>query len=513
MASHGEEDTSTSKSFVSQDQGEKKAAVSFGFTKTVSKFKPSAVDAEIKKDYKDYLTGIDRNELQSTKPCEKPKEYIIPLIQKNRWHKPDRADQSEGKGVKTHDSAPESESVDSQAVKELIEDSRRQLDEWQNGTQPEKNLNLSIPLLMQNKVPDGFEDGDHIKVDLRPESATEADYESIPVEAYGIAMLKGMGWNKEEGIGRTFKQDVKPIEHQLRPKGLGLGADRSAIKDLEPGKKRRPPKPGDEQEKEEELVMGPGGCVLVESGAHKELYGKIEGVDPDNARVMVKLAVGGKTVTISQYGIKLVGRKEYEKYSKDLSRFSKASKEKEKEKEKDRDKERQRRDEKERSHSDKHKSSEREREGGRDERKRKHKESSHDRERPPEKEARRPPAPPSWLQRDLKVRFIDKAFKGGRYYNSKMRVEDVLTPAICVCRTEEGRLLDDVKQDMLETIIPKSDNDLVMVVLGEHRGQIGRILQRDKNKCKAMVQLERYEEKIFTLDYDLICHYVGASDH
>lgn len=42
------------------------------------------------------------------------------------------------------------------------------------------------------------------------------------------------------------------------------------------------------------------------------------------------------------------------------------------------------------------------------------------REKPPVKEARRPPTPPSWLQRDLKVRFIDKAFKGGRYYNSKV---------------------------------------------------------------------------------------------
>lgn len=46
---------------------------------------------------------------------------------------------------------------------------------------------------------------------------------------------------------------------------------------------------------------------------------QIEGVDPDNARVVVKLAIGGKTVTITQYAIKLVGHKEYEKYSRDLS--------------------------------------------------------------------------------------------------------------------------------------------------------------------------------------------------
>ncbi|XP_069560388.1 G-patch domain and KOW motifs-containing protein [Brachyistius frenatus] len=508
MASFGE-DTTASKS---EDQGEKKtAAVSFGFTKTVSKFKPSTVDAPAKKEERDYLTGIDGKELQSSKPSsEKPKELVIPLIQKNRWHRPDRAGHSAGNEGKSPEKSQDNDSVESQAVKELIEDSRRQLELWNNGPQTDGNPNLSIPLLMQNKVPDGFEDGDHVKVDLRPESSTEADYDSVPVEAYGLAMLKGMGWNKVEGIGRTFKQDVKPIEHQLRPKGLGLGADRTAIKDLEPRKHQRPPKPGDERVKEEELVMGPGGCVLVESGAHRDLYGKIEGVDPDNARAMVKLAIGGKTVTISQYAIKLVGRKEYDKNSKDLSRLSKAHKDKEKEKEKE--KERQRREERERSDDDKVKHRSSERDAGKDERKRKHRESSQERDKPPVKEARRPPAPPSWLQRDLKVRFIDKAFKGGRYYNSKMRVEDVLSASTCVCRTEEGRLLDDVKQDMLETIVPKSESDSIMVVLGEHRGQVGRILQRDKNKCRAMVQLERFEEKVFTLDYDCICHYVGAAD-
>ncbi|KAM6925586.1 G-patch domain and KOW motifs-containing protein [Xenentodon cancila] len=507
MASHGD-DVVAPKSFDSEAQVEKKAAmVSFGFTKTVSKFKPSSAEASYKKDDRDYLTGIDGHELKSSKPIEKPKELIIPLIQKNRWHRPA---QSAGSEDTTAEQGEGHDSVESQAVKELIEDSRRELDQWQNGTQSEGNLNLSIPLLMQNKVPEGYEDGDRIQVDLRPESSTDADYESVPVEAYGLAMLKGMGWKKGEGIGCTFKQDVKPIEHQLRPKGLGLGADRSAIKDLEPSRQKRPPKPGDEQKKEDELVMGPGGCVLVESGAHKDLYGKIEGVDPDNARAVVKLAIGGKTVTVSQYGIKLVTRKEYEKYSKDLSRLSKAHKEKEKE----REKERQNRDQQQKSiSSDKVKSKASERNGGKEEKKRKHRESSPDSDKPCVKEAKQPAAPPSWLQRDLKVRFIDKTFKGGRYYNSKMRVEDVLTPFTCVCRTEEGRLLEDVKQDMLETIVPKSEHDSIMVVLGEHRRQVGRILQRDKNKCRAMVQLDRHEEKVFTLDYDYICHYVGTVDH
>lgn len=37
--------------------------------------------------------------------------------------------------------------------------------------------------------------------------------------------------------------------------------------------------------------------------------------------------------------------------------------------------------------------------------------------------------------------------------------------------------LPDVKQEMLETIIPKGDNESIMVVLGEQRGQVSRSVQ------------------------------------
>ena len=61
MASHWE-DTSAA---AAEEQGEKKtASVSFGFTKTFNKFKVPAADALTSKEDKDFLTGIDRNELQ-----------------------------------------------------------------------------------------------------------------------------------------------------------------------------------------------------------------------------------------------------------------------------------------------------------------------------------------------------------------------------------------------------------------------------------------------------------------
>ena len=47
---------------------------------------------------------------------------------------------------------------------------------------------------------------------------------------------------------------------------------------------------------------------------------QIEGTDEDNARVVIKLTLSGEKVTIAQAAVKAVSRKEYDKYSKYLSK-------------------------------------------------------------------------------------------------------------------------------------------------------------------------------------------------
>ncbi|XP_063150169.1 G-patch domain and KOW motifs-containing protein isoform X1 [Candoia aspera] len=468
--------------------------VSFSFSRTSGRKRVLHVtgqDGSEGKQELDFLSAIEGRELQSVRPALQPKELIIPLIRKNQWKKPEVSE--------THQEQDGVNGVDAQAVKELIEESKKSQDQWESGSKVDPNL--VIPLLMVNRVPDGFEDGDKVDVSLRPESSTEADYEEVPVEAYGVAMLKGMGWKAGEGIGRTFRQDVKPPENRLRPKGLGLGADRSAAQDLQPSRSRRPLKPGEEpsKSKDEPLGLVPGGAVFIESGPHKELYGKIEGVDGDNARVMVKLAIGSKVVTVSQHGVRPVTQKEYDKLAKDLSRLSKAHKEKEEE---------QRNGTKDSSENRASKGKNESRD-----KKRKHPTGA-DRENHTRKQSKCADSSTSrashWLRQDLRVRFIDKLYKGGKYYNTKMVIEDVLKPDTCVCRIEEGQILDGIHESMLETVIPRNDSDWVMVVLGEHVGRMGRILRRDKEQSRAVVQLQQDEEKLLTLDYDAICHYVGG---
>lgn len=481
--------------------GSAQAPISFGFSRT-SRPKLSGLSGPDgrKEDKKEYLLGAEGKELLSVNPTRATKPLVIPLIQKNRW----TPVASKTKEKSDNDGPPATEEEDtvlSQAVKELIAESRKSEQDDSGAGQT-----ISIPLLMQNRAPVGYEDGDKVNVDLRPESAEPADYETVPVEQYGMAMLRGMGWKEGEGIGKTFKQDIKPLEQKLRPKGLGLGADRSVLKDLEPQKPRKPLKPGEEAE-EESKGLGTGSAVLIQNGSHKDLYGKVEGIDADNCRAMVKLAIGGKVVTVSQFALKLVSSAEFTKYAKDLSRLSKAEKKKQEEEREDKEKKhRDRSPEKEKSRRDREETREESRNGSSSSRDKRHRPRSPDRDKDKKKQKQEEP---SWLHRDLKVRFIDKYFKGGKYYNYKVLVEDVLSPTTCVCRTENGRILEDIKQDMLETVIPKEEGARVMVVLGKHRGQVGKILHRDRQKSRALVHLQGDHEGAVTLSYDVICHYTG----
>nr|XP_047912262.1 G-patch domain and KOW motifs-containing protein [Anser cygnoides] len=70
-----------------------------------------------------------------------------------------------------------------------------------------------------------------------------------------------------------------------------------------------------------------------------------------------------------------------------------------------------------------------------------------------------------------------------------------------------------LQEAMLETVIPRGDADRVMVVLGEHAGKVGQILERDPSRSRALVQLQREAgSRVLALDYDAICHFLGGHE-
>ncbi|XP_070558433.1 G-patch domain and KOW motifs-containing protein-like [Ptychodera flava] len=530
---------------------EQKGKISFVFSKKTEKktLEQSTIGEESvkKKEETDFVTALEGKEVKSTKPQEKPKDLVIPLITKNRWNTKEEAPDGEG---------GKADSLDNEAVKELIEDAAKQQEKWNERGSGDPNL--AIPLLMRNKIPEGYETDDRLDTSLRPNEASEADYEQVPIEQYGLAMLRGMGWKPGEAIGGKFKQVSAPVEAVLRPKGLGLGADRKPGDEL---KKKKPIKPGDKREEEVAQGFAKGISVLVTSGPHKNLYGKIEGVDEDNSRILIRLAISNQTANVSQYAAKIVSQKEYKKYSLDISRLSKAHQDKEENGREERDSPNRDRGEDRHRYRDRDKygdrsrdrdrerhrdNDERDRDRHRDKRKRKSdypegkdvsphmKSTDKDRHRDRRKEEettaykktkhkdeRYSPSTTSshsashggqgsyWLRPELRVRIIDQKYKKGRYYNTKVVIVDVVTRDSCSCRTDDDKLLEDLKQEMLETLIPKADPGHVMIVTGKYKGQVGTILKKDKANCIAHVELLSDRSKIKKLDYDSICEYVG----
>ncbi|XP_040487652.1 G-patch domain and KOW motifs-containing protein [Ursus maritimus] len=467
--------------------GASAAPISFSFSRTSARRRLAdpGDDAGAAPE-KDFLKSVEGRELQSVKPSETPKEFVIPLIQNGHRRQPP----TQALGPSTNTDAL-MDGVLSQAVKELIEDSKKSLEEKENsGVDP----TLAIPMIQKGCIPNGEGADSEPRAETVPE---EADYEAVPVEAYGLAMLRGMGWKPGEGIGRTFNQVVKPRVNSLRPKGLGLGANLNEVQALVSAGPHHLPKPDEEQEKDKEdqpQGLVPGGAVMVLSGPHRGLYGKIEGLDPDNVRAMVRLAVGNRMVTVSEYCLRPVSQQEFDKNSLGLSQMNKTSP-----------------GQQNGTASSWKALRDQDLPGRREDSERKRKHLPYRQGEPAAKNEKAGPRSQHWLHRDLRVRFVDKQHKGGQYYNTKMTIEDVLSPDTCVCRTDEGRILEGVKEGMLETLVPKVEGNRVMVVLGPQAGRVGRLLGRDRERSRALVQLRR-ENQLVELHYDAVCQYLGPSD-
>ncbi|GIL62554.1 hypothetical protein Vafri_16641 [Volvox africanus] len=88
-------------------------------------------------------------------------------------------------------------------------------------------------------------------VEELPESVDVEAYEAMPVEEFGKAMLRGMGWQDGMGVGRNRKK-VDAIEYVRRPERLGLGAQPLALK----ADTSKPVKMGDKAQRQD-LVLAP----------------------------------------------------------------------------------------------------------------------------------------------------------------------------------------------------------------------------------------------------------------
>lgn len=135
---------------------------------------------------------------------------------------------------------PENETIEQKAAREIIENLKK------DNSKDETKV-FTLPIKPDDLVLDGAK-----------ESSMD-DYENIPIADYGLAMLRGMGWKDES------KKDAKLKTPALRPKGMGLGADKVA----KPKPVLIAPAP------DEVLEIKKGASIKVIAGKFKDMYGQV----------------------------------------------------------------------------------------------------------------------------------------------------------------------------------------------------------------------------------------------
>lgn len=175
------------------------------------------------------------------------------------------------------------ETLDEIAAREILQDLNEKKEQ-------EENHVFSVPLTSNAPIGES-------------ESSLE-DYDNIPVSQFGLAMLRGMGWAPGKGIGKNEKL-VTPSLPALRPKGMGLGADKVLKAAVESGKST-----------DKDLKMAKGSFVRIIAGVHKDCYGLIEGFDDESGRMIVKLALKNISISLNEFMTQLVDKNEFLKNSK-----------------------------------------------------------------------------------------------------------------------------------------------------------------------------------------------------
>ncbi|KAF0986740.1 hypothetical protein HZS_5676, partial [Henneguya salminicola] len=268
--------------------------------------------------------------------------------------------------------------------------------------------------------------GDNIISDIRnrPDEPDLREYEIAPVSSFGISLLKGMGWVEGQPIGLTNKGLSQPIEFIPRPHGLGLGAE-NKIDYLEQKAALS---------KKNKNFSGPIYNKDGKARHYKGIHEKSPLQTGPQARI-TKGKYGGLTATLITIDKTLLTGKLRIDKSNEVIILS------QKEFEIIRD--------------------------------------------VSENKINNTLEPLTWAALNLHVRIIDHCLEGGKYFNTKARIVNVIKDTCTIIVDGSENRLCRIHDSSLETIVPKTIGSRVMVIIGKYRGKIGKIIARHSKKYLA----------------------------
>ncbi|WPH03635.1 Hypothetical protein R9X50_00651800 [Acrodontium crateriforme] len=150
--------------------------------------------------------GVDEKELEVREAAKKP-GFGLNVYEKKAEDKvkteTDQPSESHGKGD-TQASVSKPRTADEEAMDVLLGNTKRS--------------DLVLPAVTE-------EEAFQRDYDTAPDMATLEDYARVPVEEFGAALLRGMGWKEGQGVGsERQKKNDKAKMPERRPALLGIGA-------------------------------------------------------------------------------------------------------------------------------------------------------------------------------------------------------------------------------------------------------------------------------------------------
>lgn len=230
------------------------AKISFGFKKTTDKPNFLKSKAENVKDTKnvELIESIEGSQLKihgKNPKDDELKKLVIPMTNDQKTRPISRLIESrrikkEKEELNGNSDTPMdvNETLEQKAAREILEDLK-------NTAIKSENKDFEVPL-----------HPDELPLNGAVESTLD-DYDRVQIADFGKAMLRGMGWKDEQEKNDPHKFDV-PI---VRPKGLGLGADKAIKKQ----KLLVQPAPN------EVLEIKKRAFIKILAGKHKNMYGTV----------------------------------------------------------------------------------------------------------------------------------------------------------------------------------------------------------------------------------------------
>jgi G patch domain/KOW motif-containing protein len=333
-----------------------------------------------------------------------------------------------------------------------------------------------LPLLIANKLPglrEARDDRERFELNMRARPAelapTDGAFDKVPVEQFGMAMLRGMGYTPDVGVGKgSHARSVAPYLLEGRPALLGLGAKPKEPDAAASGRRHQSSRAFITIGALVRITDGPYAVVVQTDG--------VPGLDAVRVRVDRREAGGGperlQEVVCPRSALTLVpdpaalpqdhpGRALVLAHERQVRRDLQAA-------------------------------------------------ALPPSAQPPP--AQPPPAqprpsgapPPRWLREGLVVKVVDEAHA---LFKQKCVVRAVDDAWTCVLETGQGQRVAGVRQDALQTVLPKPQGHVLVVAGARHGGESGVVVELDKARQRTLVRLEHHA---VWLDYDAVCEYVGG---